>query len=438
MASVVDRIIEIEKINCLYALTDDRGVPVWDILRYDVIKAIEYKYNPNKALLPKSSFAKRILILLNAIWWVFHLLFLKKKRFLFYIQSRYKNEEGKYFDRISNDLIVRATPSDRIVFDSSGNESDIYNSYKLPIGFFYAKYRKIQLDRQIANTIVNVINAGFNDNVISFVQLQVIYSQFCAQARMFEWILRKTRPEKVFISYGRFKPLCFSAKKAGIPTYLMQHSLIEKDDATIAGTCPDKQYGINADVLLTFGSYWGGYLKHLMDIQVIGNQVLSKDGLDVSYNGTIVIASSLYQGPYLSNFFKEYAQKHPERRFIYKLHPGERIYLQRYRDLFENCANVKVVLDEQSMDDLLISCTLMVLVSSTTFYEALNLKKCVAVYAIPEFESLTRFLLKVPNSYSFTTEKELDEIITNARFDNSLAITFFEPFNKVLADQLMN
>lgn len=438
MIQVVDLIIEIEKSNRLYELIDDKGIPVWDILRYDVIKAIDYKYNPNRDLLPKSSKFHKLNILLNGIWALIKLLTVGKKRVLFYSHSRYKNSKGKLYDRIANDLIERVSHNERIVFDARNEDDIIYRTYTLPIGFFYALNRHALLDRNIGGKIVEAVNAGFQDDVISFSKIQSIYRQFTAQVCMFDWLLKKTKPEKIFISYGRFKPLCFSAKKAGVPTYLMQHSLIEKDDATIAGTCPDKQYGINADVLLTFGSYWGGYLKHLMDIQVIGNQVLSKDGLDVSYNGTIVIASSLYQGPYLSNFFKEYAQKHPERRFIYKLHPGERIYLQRYRDLFENCANVKVVLDEQSMDDLLISCSLMVLVSSTTFYEALNLKKCVAVYAILEFESLTRFLLEVPNSYSFTTEKELDEIINNAKFDNSLAITFFEPFNEVLADQLMS
>lgn len=437
MIPVVDHIIEIEKSNHLYEMIDDKGVPVWDILRYDVIKVIEYKYNPNRTLLPKSSISKRILILLKAIRMVFPLLFLKKKRFLFYIQSRYKNEEGKPFDRIANDLIVRASPSDRLVFDSSGNESDIYNSYKLPIGFFYTKYRKIQFDRQIGNTIAKTINAGFNDNVISFTQLQVIYSQFYAQVRLFEWILRKAKPEKVFISYGRFKPLCFSAKKAGIPTWLMQHSLIEKDDATIAGTCPNKKYGINADTLLTFGPYWGDYLKHLMNVQVIGNRIMSKVGIVPQYDGTIVIASSLYQGPYLSTFFMDFASDHPEMSFIYKLHPGEAVYLKRYLNLFAKCPNVKVILNEMTMDELIQSCSLMVLVSSTTFYEALHLHKCVAVYAIPEFKSLTRFLLEIPNSYAFTTEKELDEIINNAKYDDSLAISFFEPFNDTLADQLM-
>lgn len=438
MIQVVDQIIEIERSSNLYKLIDDRGVPVWDILRYDVIKTIEYRYNPNKDLLPKSSRSHRLMILINAVLSLLRILPIGKRKFFFYAHSRNKDSQGQLYDRIANDLIIRAHKRERVIFDAATERVGSYKTYSLPIGFFYAINRNIALEKKIGDTIVKALNNGFKDSVITYSQLQRVYSQFFAQVRMFDWILKKTKPEKVIISYGRFKPLCFAAKKNGIPTWLMQHSLIEKDDATIAGSCPDKQYGINADVLLTFGSYWGEYLKHLMDIQVIGNQVLSKEGVKVSYDGTIVIASSLYQGPYLSNFFKEYAQKHPEKSFIYKLHPGERIYLQRYRDLFENCANVQVVLDEQSMDDLLISCSLMVLVSSTTFYEALNLKKCVAVYAIPEFESLTRFLLKIPNSYSFTTEKEFDEIVNNANFDNSLAITFFEPFNKAFADHLVS
>ena len=218
----------------------------------------------------------------------------------------------------------------------------------------------------------------------------------------------------------------------------MQHSLIEKDDATIAGTCPDKKYGINADTLLTFGSYWGDYLKHLMNIQVIGNRVMSKVGIVPQYDGPIVIASSLYQGPYLSTFFMDFASNHPEMSFIYKLHPGEAIYLNRYQDLFAKCHNVKVILNEMTMDELIQTCSLMVLVSSTTFYEVLHLKKCVAVYDIQEFESITKFLLKVPNSYPFNSAEELEHIIKSVSFNESEAVSFFEPFKEELASRLVN
>lgn len=438
MIQVVDRIIEIEKSNRLYELIDDKGIPVWDILRYDVIKAIDYKYNPNRDLLPKSSKFHKLNILLNGILALIKLLTVGKKRVLFYSHSRYKNSKGKLYDRIANDLIERVSHNERIVFDARNEDDIIYRTYTLPIGFFYALNRHALLDRNIGGKIVEAVNAGFQDDVISFSKIQSIYRQFTAQVCMFDWLLKKTKPEKIFISYGRFKPLCFSARKAGIPTWLMQHSLIEKDDATIAGTCPNKQFGINADTLLTFGSYWGDYLKHLMDIKVLGNRFLNKDGIKPCYDGSIVVVSSLYQGPYLSTFFVDFALKHKDLNFIYKLHPGERSYFQQYQQTFKRTPNVRVILDEKSMDDLLLTCSLVVLVSSTTFYEALNIKKCVAIYNIAEFESITRFLLQVPNSYPFTTASELETIIKQAKFDDKSNLTFFEALNEELALQLVD
>ena len=438
MVSVIDCIIEIEKKNHLYEMIDERGIPVWDVLRYDVIKAIVYKYNPNRELLPKSSFKHKIIILLKATLDVIRLLPLGRRRVFFYAHSRDKDSDGLLYDRIAGDLISRVKPKQRVVFDALVDGVVCYKTFSLPIGFFYATSKKVALEKQIGQKIVDVINKGFMDSAITYDTLQNIYNQFVAQVRMFDWLLKRTKPEKIIISYGRFKPLCFSARKASIPSYLMQHSLIEKDDATIAGTCPNKKYGINADVLLTFGSYWGDYLKHLMDVQVIGNRIMSKVGVVPQYDGSIVIASSLYQGPYISSFFVDFAGNHPEKSFVYKLHPGEAAYLNRYQDLFARCPNVKVILNEKTMDELIKTCSLMVLVSSTTFYEALHLKKCAAIYNIQEFESITRFLLKVPNSYSFTTEEELESIIENAKFDDSLSISFFEPFKDDVASKIIS
>ena len=438
MASVVDRIIEIEKANCLYELKDSKDMPVWDILRYDVIKAIEYRYNPNREMLPKASLRHRLIIFLKSLMAVLAIMTLGKKRVFFFSHSRNRKPNGQLFDRIANDLIMQVKPKDCVVFDANLGEKTCYNSYDLPVGLFYAIYRKSNLDAQIGKVITDALNDGFKEEVISFQKLQSIYRQFIAQVQMFDWILSRTKPKKIFISYGRFKPLCFSAKKAGIPTWLMQHSLIEKDDATIAGTCPRKELGINADTLLTFGTYWGDYLKHLMKVEVLGNRIMSKVGVVPEYDGSIVVASSLYQGPYLSSFFVSFANKHEDLKFIYKLHPGEKSYLSHYRELFQACPNVKVILNEQSMDDLIQRCSLMVLVSSTTFYEALNMQKCVAVFAIPEFESLTRFLIGVPNAYPFVSEEELEQIITCVRFDSSKSITFFEPFNESFSAELVN
>lgn len=438
MVSVVDRIIEIENKSHLYEYVDDKGIPVWDVLRYDVIKAIEYKYNPNKSMLPKSSLAQRIIILLESAIAFLRLFFLGEKRVLFFASLRYKDKDGQCYDRVANDLILRVDKGERVVLDTTPRNDTRYKTLTTPVGLFYALCKKYELNQDFSDYVVEELNKGFQDNVITSERLQYIYSQFVSQTIMFNWILKRTKPEKIFISYGRFKPLCWTAKRLGIPTWLMQHSLIERDDATLSGTCPDKRFAINADVLLTFGTYWGDYLKHLMSVQVIGNRILSKSDVNVAYNGPIVFASSLYQGPYISDFLVGFASKHPDLSFVYKLHPGEKQYMQRYRDLFINCHNVRVVLDEMTMDELLVTCSLVVLVSSTTFYEALNLKKCVAIYNIKEFESITRFLLKVPNSYPFTEEEELENIIKDATFYEDQSISFFEPFNEELAEQLIN
>lgn len=444
MVQVVQTITELEAKNNLFSLRDNNGMPVWDVIRYDVIKHIQYHYNPNKETVPQTSIRNRIQILFRCLTPFLRLLYKGKKRVLFFVHSRHQNVDGRYYDRQAIDLINLIPQKDRFIIDSSHAGNCEYKAYKVPQAFFYAWFRikhsffrRSSIEQEVVRQIQDAINNGFGETVIDFNSIISIYEHFIALCEMFDWILGKIKPERIIISYGRYKALSYSAKNHKIPSYLIQHSLIDRADATIGGTCPKKEDGVNPDTLLTYGSYWGDYLKHLMNVKVLGNRYLYKDSGERSDDGTVLFVSSLYQGPYLSKLLLEYAPMHTDTEFIYKLHSGESSLREHYEHFFSNITNVSVQLNEESMAAILQRCSLVVLISSTTLFEALNAQKCVAIYDIPEFSDVTSFLKGAPNTYCFKNTQELESIINSQHFVVHKDLTYYDDFKKSVAKEAL-
>ena len=444
MIQVVSKIAEIEELNNFFSLRDKYGMPVWDVIRYDVIKHIQYRYNPNKETVPHTSVGNRLKIFVRCFTPFLRLLFKGKRRVLFYAHSRHQNKNGLYYDRQAIDLINMVAPGDRFIFDSSHAGSCEYEAYEAPQAFFYAWYRfkkvlnkKTLLDPSVTKRICDVINEGFSEFVINETTVISLYEHFVALCEMYDWILCIIKPERVIVSYGRYKAISFAARKKNIPSFLIQHSLIDKADATIGGTCPQKENGINPDTLLTYGSYWGEYLKHLMDVKVLGNRFLYKETGKVTDDGTVLFVSSLYQGPYLSQLLLDIAPRHTNVKFIYKLHPGEKGLREHYEKMFESVPNVCVQLNEESMASILQRCTLVVLISSTTLFEALNTGKCVAIYDVPDFADVTSFLKSAPNTYCFTEKSQLEEILLTHKYIKKDGLSYYDDFNVETANYVL-
>lgn len=443
MIRIEERIEIIEKENDLFSLRDENGLPVWDILRYDVIKKVKYHFNPQKETVPHPSVKTRIKILFKCFKPFVKSLSIGRCRFFFYIHSRQMNEDGFYFDRDAIDLVRQTPQNERIVFDASaGTLKCVYPVFELPDTFFYLIhsirhfFTKDKLSSEVAQKICLALNDGFCEDVMSDGVLQSLYVHFISLCEMFEWLLKRTKPDKVIVSYGRYKAISYVARNYSIQSFLVQHSLIDKADATVGGTCPRKEDGANPDVILTYGSYWGGYLRHLMEVWILGNRFLYKPFKKVYDDGTIVFISSIDQGPYMADLLRIIAPHYDNREFIFKLHPGERSRKGHYIDYFRDISNISVVLMEEPLYSLLCRCSIVVLISSTTLFEALNIGKCVAIYDHPDFSDVTIFLKSVPNTYCFNNAQEL-EIIINSHHFIEQGISYYDNLNMTVVNKVL-
>ncbi len=239
----------------------------------------------------------------------------------------------------------------------------------------------------------------------------------------------------IVTSAGRYNAMMWCAKQKQITTYLMQHSLIEAKDGTLCGTCPSRDEGLYPDGLLTFGTYWGGYMKHLCDVYPIGNNFMYTKNTPCDNNDMVLFISSIYQGKYISVLAKEFAEKNPTTPIIYKLHNAEIPSKEKYIHYFSGNDNVQVYSTEEDLHDLISSSKLVVLISSTVFYETLSKKRCAAVWDHPDFTELTRMHKGFKNSHVFETVEQLTQIAENPQFVED-GITFFEPYHEDIVKKL--
>ena len=436
---VIDKIIEIEKAKDLFSYKDAQGLPLWDVLRYDIIKIISARTNPQSQSLGQrgktTSFIKLFLVNIKLF---LKLLFIPSKNVWIHSAPRNINAQGVYFDKIA-EAVITMLGAKAVVTETGIKSPNLYKTYPLPEFLFHAIYTRLlrpRLDEKYAYNLVQLLNDSFNQKVITVSELNKIYTHFMSSVATLDFVAKRVRPKKIVTSDGRYKAMFWVAKKYGIKTFLMQHSLMDSKDGTVCGTCPDREQGLFPDVLLTFGNYWGNYMKHLCDVVVIGNDYMVPSFTDVKSENKVLFISSMYQGRFLPSLVCEYARRNPSVKIIYKLHANEFSKKQKFIETFKDYQNVTVYSQEYDLRQLISMSKLVVLISSTVFYEALTQKRPVAVWDHPEFSSLTRMHKGILNSHVFNTVEELEHIAKDCQFEGG-GPTFYEPFNKDVAQQLL-
>jgi hypothetical protein len=435
---IVDRIIEIEKENHFFNYKDKNGLPLWDIVRYDVIKSIEGSLNKQTMFVERGSSWPILIKALKSIGSLIRILFLPRRKYLFSVQTRYKDSLGFSFDRNGQglmNLINKETCAIDLYFSSKTVYSLVCNP-PIIIDLVYRRVLKKKLPQDFVDDVCTIINQIFSKVVITPYALSLSYNYFLARVTIMQLVVNIVKPKAVFISSGEFKPLTYVAKRNHLPCYLFQHSLIEEKDYTLCGTCPTSDKGVYPDFFLTYGTYWGDYMKHLTKVIPIGNDYLSKDLSMIQSDGSLLFISSLYQGRVFPALVSELARKRPQLHIIYKLHPQEFSLKDKFESSFVETPNVKVMLDEEETSVLIRKSKLVVLISSTVFYEAISLKRPVAVWNHPDFASLTRMHKGFLNGHLFTTVNELIEIVDGIQYMEGDP-SFYEPFNNEVAKSII-
>lgn len=433
----VDRFFKMEQEHNLFSLRDINGLPVWDIVRFDIYLNYTFSTESNRV---KQSVYNKFLVALVGVLRVFlsilHLLFVKRE-VLIMEHPRYK--KGKYeFDAAIQDFI-----------DCERNNFISVSSYKalqkfdhfIEYDFQPVYFKLFFLPRSLQDTEVDAIQSALKSislEPVTSQRINHIYNVFLSEYQYYQWYLRLKKPRRIIVNRDSTKKgLIAAANRLNIPIYEVQHGMFTKNHLIYSyPSSIDLKIGdiVVPTALFTFDSYWGADIRVPFRVVPTGNTYFSFDEsikTSIESNCTrnkLLIISSKVHAHLLTQLVSEYLREtRSETDIVYKLHPNEYSSKQFYEQYFAAYSNVKVVADETKMSELLIDTKLVVLINSTVFYEALNYGIPVAVFRRMNFDSYITLFNK-PNVFSFDTIEEFINLTT--RVSPSEPMSFFKQFDK--------
>ncbi|MBV5341810.1 MAG: hypothetical protein J0665_20025 [Deltaproteobacteria bacterium] len=426
---------EMEIDEKLFYIGDDIGLPVWDIIRYNVYVRYYYPkkerdiYSSNSKLL----FSDYGILIPDTINFMLKM-FLVKGDNIVLTNSRYYNLNRKRYDKNALPIISELGNNCLILESIIGRKyayKCLYDSY-----LFFRKIRcSVMLPYAYYVKVEQALEKYLKVNLFSYSEANKIYNNFISDFKYYNFIFKSKKTKKVFIATGNPKAIILAAKRNNVKTFLLQHAMIEFD--CVEYSFPE-EISLNdnilfSDYLLVFGKNWcKGINVPVKKILSIG-QNMSCGMLSVISDNSVLIISTIIHGGELKILTKELSVLLPQIKFVYKLHPNEYKLYDDYVSYFKDNNNVSVLTDQVSIDKLIALSQLVILIISSVLYEALSQNKKVAVYKKLNYSKLFRSG-EYKNLYSFDSAYEVKQIISEPYFVDE--IDFYQPLNYNLIREL--
>ena len=232
-------------------------------------------------------------------------------------------------------------------------------------------------------------------------------------------VFKKLKPRIIFVrtaTYGGFFTILVKiAKECGIITGEFQHGIIYEGhmaynygDAVFKSEHYKKEL---PDYILTYGDYWNDKIKIPSKIITIGNPHFyksikkykdikeQKDSILIISQGSITDIF-VQMAKYLSEELQNY-------RILFKLHPGEVPFEDRYKELY-NYANIEIA-KSGDIYEYFAQFENIVVGNSTTIYEALGFNKKLFILE----DNMTKNFIPENIGVRFKENEKLKDLIVN-------------------------
>lgn len=399
----VDRFFEMESKYNLFALRDNKGRQIWDILRFDIYLYYTFGVTEGKY---RRSLIKGLLVCINGglrlILSLFHTFFFKADVVIFE-NPRYKDSKGYVIDQAIEDIYT--AEKRRKVCVSKYKALQRFPHYiEYDFCEIYGKYihKRVRVDDDIKIKIAEALASLSLESPNKLID--DVYNRFDFEYNYYRWYVKMKDPRVVLFNRDAIKKgLICAVNDLKIPIYEIQHGMFSKNH--LAYSYPQNVCMMSDDIivpqkLFTFDESWGRGINVPFMMIPIGNNYFACDDVikkkietNVERNALLVISSKVHAEQMIP-IVSEFARLHPDVNVIYKLHPNEYSYIDVYKTAFNMYHNINVVAGERQIKDLLLFTRLVFLINSTIFYEALSYGVDVAVYLRMNYDSYAEFLDK--------------------------------------------
>lgn len=374
-----------EERNKLFDL-EEEGLFVWDILRFHAY--LDYMWdNFQEQQQQKQRKLGFVLRQVRRLRSLAGFLFRRARPNLFFVYSRDRMPDGRFFDRNAHDFLQRiAGDSDILETFEPGGIRYVYRVSLFNLAHLFRRvYYRFYRHRDYSSLLEKINGQlglkwenGHINRHIGF---------FKGERLFFRWLFRWKRTRRVYVSFHVPKALYCAAREMGVEAVEFQHGIIDRGH--IAYHYPQKITPEGPvycpDLLLTFSDFWCRDIHYpVKRIVPVGNSVLAEmvgggKAFDPESQVLGFISADVF-GLSLAALAIEYARLHPGDRILFKLHPNQFSRRKDFAGLFRDYPAIRVVTNEQPTEKVILSCDAIVLIQSTIAYQALQAGIPVFIY----------------------------------------------------------
>jgi len=399
-----DKLLDIEKNGDIlkYKFSFDNYL-MWPIIRYRFISKAAKMYDekitqkkPNK---------------LEIIKYLFQVFFkyphIKKQKDIVSFGNTVSNIliEENYFNRI-HDYYNLIFPDNTLFFERPENlryrtprffKSTYYHDYikLMPLikGKIFGKISTQQLKNidEFINYLKDNFYVKFEESFYSNIKTLLINEEKMLKYRKKYYLktLKKIKPKIVFLNaahYGGESYIIKWAKELGITTAEFQHGVVSRNHPAynygeyLRNSEEYKKYV--PDYFITYGEYWNKQIKIPNKTYVVGNphfhESIKKYKNIKEEKNTIMIVSQGTNTSFFVKIAKELSKNFDNKTILFKLHPGEIPFENRYQELY-SYSNIKIIKNGDIFKYIKNS-EIIIGHNSTVLFEAYGFNKKIFVY----------------------------------------------------------
>lgn len=418
----------------LFDIGQEEGIPIWDMIRVPLAYKYLYHFSGNTTNEKKGWMSIGLIV-----YWVKSLfLLLHRNKFVFVSDPIGTNTKGYKVDNLLYDMIEICPKQERLLLQHSDIKGKCVHQYysvnlvRYLLRLLKRNDNKIDID---VNIIVNAYRDYFGVEV-SRQEVWDVVDYSCRERMIWISLLKWLKPKKLFV-VGNHYPIYAAARFLHIESYEFQHAGISYD--YLSYSYPEEITSHDnlcwANYYVMFGSGWGNNNNIPAKRICLGNNIMRPSEFTRRFDNKyyLIISESVHY-ELLRQYAKDLAQRSCNMLIIYKLHPNEFRNKEQYKDFFREVKNVVVLSNEYPLYDLIFYMQLMVLVYSSSFFEAMSLNKKVAVIKEDNYYVLNSFIENNPNA---AIVESIEEIIKFAEVpEGKCNYTFYDAFNKELAKKI--
>lgn len=426
------RFMRIEEELALFPDTRVADPGWWDVVRHDVMKLV---YNQIVGVGPEAptppSFAVRLRHLVTRMLLRLDLelrMRWRRHEVLVYRAPRLVRE-GRRIDT-GLDQVIAACPGRKLII----------NTFPYRYDRSYARAGELAPRPAQLDALEQRLRAEFSIELDLDHAVRQRLADFEIGRKRYAQVLARVRPRLVLLNQnGIEKALFRAAREAGIPCLEAQHGLINA--AHPAYAYPASVHGAGRamfpDVMFTFSQFWIDGCHYPARHRIaMGNDVFRPARVaQPPADGAVLVISALKYHDALVRWLRQSAPRAPDRRFLYKLHPGQASSRAAIEAELADLRNVTVRGTDVTVQAVLAESSDVLLIQSTVAYEAVQAGRRLLI--IPEQDYDTHTDLMALQGVEVVADIDaLVETLTRPASPRTPQV-FFDPFDAPRAARIL-